>query len=66
MLQDKDNVLEVKLAASGQFSNLNLINYIQISNFNFLNLSPFSSNLTIFGRERQGALAVYMKLRMKK
>jgi len=44
----------------GQFSNLNLINYIQISNFNFLKLYPFSSNLTIFGRERWGALALYI------
>jgi hypothetical protein len=66
MLQDKDNALEVKLATSGQFSNLNLTNYIQISNFNFLKLYPFSSNLTIFGRERWGAFAVYMKLCMKK
>jgi hypothetical protein len=54
VLQDKDNVLEVKLAASGQFSNLNLISYIQISNFNFLKLYPFFFNLTTFGRERWG------------
>jgi hypothetical protein len=30
MLQEKDNVLDSRLAASGQFSNLNLTCYIQI------------------------------------
>jgi hypothetical protein len=47
MLQEKDNVLDSRLAASGQFSNLNLICYIQISNLNFLKLYPFFFNLTI-------------------
>jgi hypothetical protein len=46
----------------GQFSNLNSINNIQISNFNFLKLYPCSSLLTIFGRERWGALALYIML----
>jgi len=112
MLQEKDNVLDSRLTASGQFSNLNLICYtlnggirqgliersigapdqcwfyeramgstcgvhevtyrqfsnlksinnIQISNFNFLKLYPCSSLLTIFGRERWGALALYIML----
>jgi hypothetical protein len=46
----------------GQFSNLNSINNIQISNFNFLKFYPCSSLLTIFGRERWGALALYIML----
>jgi len=55
MLQDKDNVLEVKLTASGQSSNFNLINYIQISYFNFLKLYQFSSNLTTFWEGEMGS-----------
>jgi hypothetical protein len=55
MLQDKDNVLEVKLTASGQSSNFNLINYIQISYFNFLKLYPFSANLTTVSEGEMGS-----------
>jgi len=46
----------------GQFSNLNSINNIQISNFNFLKLYPYPcySLLAIFDRERWGALAMYI------
>jgi len=46
VLQDKDNILVRRLAASGQFSNLNVICYIQISNLNFLKLYPNFFNLT--------------------
>ena len=46
----------------GQFSNLNSVNNIQISNFNFLKLYPCYSLLTIFDRERWGALALYIML----
>jgi hypothetical protein len=46
VLQDKDNILDSRLVASGQFSNLNSICYIQISHLNFLQLHPNFFNLT--------------------